>query len=56
MSEFFKEAIRRLLFPFLPAEIRATSGTLWFKFLEWLYGADECYPEFPCVWPDEEGK
>jgi len=52
-----KELIRRIYF-FLcviglaSPEIAATSGTLKFKFLMWLYGDPE--PMFMTQWPDEE--
>ena len=55
LSEYVKESIRWILFPFLPGEVKARRGTLWFKFLGWLYGEDEMRAEFPCIWPSEDG-
>lgn len=51
--EFVKNCIRYVLF-WLPmdGEFRAETGTLKYRFLDWLYGNGE--PEFPVIWPDEE--
>lgn len=46
-----KEIIRRILFPFMPAESIAVEGSLKFRVLEWLYEGDR-EPEFPVIWPE----
>jgi hypothetical protein len=52
----FKEVLRMLLFYpsmiFGNGEFVAKSGTLKFRFLEWLYGPGE--PEFDVIWPDDD--
>ena len=47
-----KELIRRIVFPFMPAESPAVEGTLKFWLLSWLY-EDEREPMFDAVWPDD---
>jgi hypothetical protein len=51
-----KEIIRRILFLVPGNGFRAKEGTLRDRFLTWLYGADECYLDFQCWYPDEEEK
>lgn len=49
-----KEFIRRVLFFMLPAEMVATSGTLKYRFLDWLYG--DGVPEFETIWPEPDAE
>lgn len=58
MIELVKEAICRIFW--IPVwfgfdgDFRATKGTLWWRFLNWLYVNGE--PEFEVIWPDEESR
>jgi hypothetical protein len=55
-----KEIIRRILWPFSLLEIewvfKAREGTLWFRFMAWLYGEDEAFSADPWTvqYPDKE--
>ena len=47
-----KEIVRWLIWPYAimtGGEFKATCGTRWFRFLEWLYGPGE--EEFHCILP-----
>ena len=40
-----KELLRRIMFPFIPEEMTAKTGTLKFALLRWLYGEPDSYED-----------